>query len=96
MNTIALARPVSKPEIRRRLSKKTIQSPAAMIYVTFQRHRARVRKRLHAQRREQTQPYRGIAFVDDVIVLDKHGRRVPTPDYVNTPIDQFARFKKGG
>ena len=95
MNSATLDRSVSKPEIKRRLSKKTIPSPAAMIYVTFQRHRARVRKRRQAQRLEQPQPYRGIAFVDDVIVLDKHGRRVPTPDYANIPIDQFARFKKG-
>lgn len=59
----------------------------------------------HAELREQTFHLRygrlykhrhthGVELTDDVILLDRHGRRVPTPDYAKISIDKLPRFQK--
>lgn len=45
--------------------------------------------RLHKQRHSPC-----VELADDVILLDKHGHRVPTPDYAKVPIDKLPRFQK--
>lgn len=95
MNTVDLCLPDNMPRIKRRLTKKALPSPKIMSYIALQRHRARSRQLLYAQWRGEKPYPPGLNPFDDVVLLDKHGRRIAPPAYAMLRIDQLPQFKKG-
>ena len=92
MNAVMLEQPENSLETRRRLAKKVKRREWVVESVTFQRHRARIRKYFRARHAQDNQVYQGIASVDDVFVFDRLGNRIIYPV---TRIDQLPQFKKG-
>ncbi len=68
----------------------------------FQLHarsfRSKWRQTTESRSAEFTSPrplYQGIAFTDDIIMVDRQGKRIPPPEYASLSIDQLPQFKKG-
>lgn len=62
---------------------------------TLQHHQGKPHKLPHASHYAMAHQRRSVEITDDVIIVDRHGRRVPPPSYATLRIDQLPEFKKG-
>lgn len=99
MRTLS-SRPPQKSLLKK--ARKETATPASRHSLTLSMQKSGL---AHAELREQTFHLRygrlhkhrhthGVELTDDIIVLDRHGRRVPTPNYAKVSIDKLPRFQK--
>lgn len=62
---------------------------------TLQHHQGKPHKLSPVSHCAAAHQRRNVEITDDVIIVDRHGRRVPPPNYATLRIDQLPQFKKG-
>lgn len=62
---------------------------------TLQQHQGKPYTSSRARPYGATHPKHSVELTDDVLVVDRHGHRVPPPSYATSRIDQLPQFKKG-
>lgn len=62
---------------------------------TLQNHHGKPHNLSPASRYVMAHQRRSVEITDDIIIVDRHGHRVPLPSYATLRIDQLPEFKKG-